>query len=71
MSVVWQCWGKGYYGKNGQGDTENIGDEPNEMGSALPTINIGTDQSAFSVTGGRDYVCTLTTDGLVKVGRHN
>ncbi len=35
-----KCWGQGFYGAIGSEDTENIGDEPGEMGAALPAVNI-------------------------------
>ena len=30
-----QCWGKGYYGQNGQGTADNAGDLPGEMGMSI------------------------------------
>lgn len=63
-----QCWGKGYYGKNGQGSDENVGDEAGEMGTALAAVPLGTGRSAHAVVGGRDYNCVLLVDGDIKVG---
>ncbi|CAN0482023.1 unnamed protein product, partial [Hapterophycus canaliculatus] len=57
-----KCWGKGYYGKNGQGAADNLGDEPGEMGDDLPTVPLGTGRLAHSVVGGRDYNCVVLTD---------
>jgi alpha-tubulin suppressor-like RCC1 family protein len=33
-----KCWGWNYYGELGQGDTQDRGDEPNEMGENLPVV---------------------------------
>lgn len=62
-----RCWGKGYYGKNGQGTAANLGNGPDEMGSALPTVPLGTGRMAHSVAGGRDFNCAVLQDGDLKV----
>lgn len=62
-----RCWGKGYYGNNGQGIGDNLGDDPGEMGSALPSVPLGAGRMAHSVAGGRDYNCAVLQDGDVKV----
>ncbi len=62
-----KCWGKGYYGKNGQGVAENLGDGPGEMGDALPAVPLGAGRLAYSVAGGRDYNCAVLQDGDLKV----
>ena len=38
-----KCWGDGEYGKTGYGDEQWRGDNPGEMGSNLPFIDVGTD----------------------------
>eukprot|EP00439_Symbiodinium_sp_Y106_P064875 s2808_g10.t1 len=37
-----KCWGRNTLGQLGQGDTENRGDEPDELGDKLPPIDLGT-----------------------------
>lgn len=42
-----KCWGSNFNGELGLGDTENRGDEPGEMGTALPFVDLGTGRSIF------------------------
>eukprot|EP01083_Nonionella_stella_P102230 290650_1 len=37
-----KCWGYNFYGQLGYGDTNNRGDEANEMGDDLLDIDLGT-----------------------------
>ncbi|MEX2627596.1 MAG: fibronectin type III domain-containing protein [Ilumatobacteraceae bacterium] len=37
-----KCWGRGTFGPLGQGDTDNIGDETDEMGDNLDPIDLGS-----------------------------
>jgi alpha-tubulin suppressor-like RCC1 family protein len=35
-----KCWGFSSYGQLGQGNTNNLGDNANEMGDNLPAIDL-------------------------------
>jgi alpha-tubulin suppressor-like RCC1 family protein len=64
-----KCWGANAAGQLGQGlsTAENVGDEPNEMGAALPPIDLGAGRTALEVavsTGGA--ACALLDDHSVK-----
>ena len=61
-----KCWGQGSRGKLGNGQQTNIGIAPNQMGAALPYIDLGTSFKAISVTAGNDHVCALSAGGKVK-----
>ncbi len=62
-----KCWGKNDKGQLGQGDTNNRGDEPGEMGDKLQAIDLGTGGNIASIGGnGVEHVCALTTYGRVK-----
>jgi alpha-tubulin suppressor-like RCC1 family protein len=59
-----KCWGNNEFGQLGQGDTENRGDEPGEMGDNLPAIDLGTDFSPRAVSSGGAHVCATGLDGV-------
>lgn len=61
-----KCWGFNVYGQLGQGDTLDRGNAPNQMGSNLPAINLGTDRSAVQIVTGRDHVCARLDNLAVK-----
>jgi alpha-tubulin suppressor-like RCC1 family protein len=61
-----KCWGDNGQGRLGQGDTDDIGDDPGEMGDALPAVALGTGRTATAVTAGSDHTCALLDDGSVK-----
>ncbi|MSP24183.1 MAG: hypothetical protein EXR75_03265 [Myxococcales bacterium] len=43
-----KCWGYNYFGHLGLGDLDNRGDEPGEMGNALPAL-LFTGHSEFEL----------------------
>ncbi len=59
-----KCWGGNEMGQLGVGDTENRGDEPGEMGDALPSVALG--QKAKMVAAGQTHTCALLEDGAMK-----
>ncbi len=63
-----KCWGSNERGRLGvvSPDWEPLGDEPGEMGAALPFIDLGTDIRVVQVSGGTLHACALTDDGRIK-----
>ncbi|CAM9779525.1 unnamed protein product [Chrysoparadoxa australica] len=61
-----KCWGTSGLGQLGGGDAESIGDQPNEMGAALPVVDWEYDEPITSVVAGSWHTCALFEDGLVK-----
>lgn len=59
-------WGRNCNGQGGFGDIETYGDDPNEMGDALPYVDLGTGRSAVSISAGVAHVCAVLDDGSVK-----
>ncbi|MDC0672384.1 hypothetical protein [Nannocystis radixulma] len=60
-----KCWGENGYGQLGQGDTVRRGDQPGEMGAALPFVNIGTTDVADIASGGY-FTCAVLNDARLK-----
>jgi len=61
-----KCWGINQYGALGLGDREDRGDEPGEMGDALPPVDLGTGRTAMALTVGGIHACALLDDGSIK-----
>ncbi|CAM9589993.1 unnamed protein product, partial [Discosporangium mesarthrocarpum] len=59
------CWGLGSYGQLGQGNSLDIGDDPNEIGN-LPPIDLGTGRFAIDVSAGGNHTCALLDDMSLK-----
>lgn len=58
--------GWNYYGQLGQGDTDNRGDGPNEMGNNLEFVDLGTDFAVQDVACGGYHTCVLSTSRDMK-----
>ena len=61
-----KCWGQATYGQLGSGDTNNRGDGPNEMGSNLPFVDLGTGKTAKEIVAGVLYTCAILNDDTLK-----
>ncbi len=61
-----KCWGWNNEGQLGQGDTQQRGDEPGEMGNALPPINLGAGRTVKTVVGGGYHLCAILDNDRVK-----
>lgn len=61
-----KCWGLNETGQLGQGDTNNRGDQPGEMGDALPEIDLGAGSRATAIAAGLYHTCALLDDAAVK-----
>ncbi len=61
-----KCWGRNNTGELGVGNTFNLGDDPNEMGDNLPTVDLGTGRTATAISAGDEHTCALLDDGNVK-----
>ncbi len=56
-----KCWGENSNGQLGLGDISTRGDEPDEMGDYLPSVELYSD-TATSITTGTGYTCVLLDD---------
>jgi alpha-tubulin suppressor-like RCC1 family protein len=61
-----KCWGSGFFGQVGQGNPNNIGDAPNEMGDSLAPVALGAGRTGTAVTAGDFHTCALLDNGTVK-----
>ena len=60
------CWGDGSRGQLGHGRTDNIGDEPGEMGVNLPLVDVGTGRSVLDLSLNGYHTCALLDDFSTK-----
>lgn len=61
-----KCWGANYRGQLGQGDMDNRGDAPGEMGNSLKPIAFGKGRSVVELAGGDYHTCARLDNGSVK-----
>ena len=61
-----KCWGDNGSGQLGTGDINHRGDQPGELGDALPTVDLGKGRTAISIAAGFAHSCALLDDGSVK-----
>ncbi len=66
-----KCWGYNTWGQLGLGDRQHRGDALNEMGSALPFVDLGRGTSVVDVSVGFNHACALLSDGRIKCWGHN
>ena len=66
-----KCWGAneadiGWRRTLGQGDADDRGDDPNEMGDYLPAVELGAGRTVQSIAAGYDHTCAVLDDASVK-----
>jgi alpha-tubulin suppressor-like RCC1 family protein len=66
-----KCWGQGTEGAIGLGDTVARGDGANEMGDALPIVNVGAGRLVKGVTAGGAFTCALLDNDALKCWGRN
>ena len=60
------CWGRNNNGQLGLGHDDDIGDDNNEMGNNLVSVNLGTGRIAKTIATGEDHTCAILDNGDVK-----
>jgi cysteine-rich repeat protein len=65
-----KCWGENF-GKLGLGDSDNRGDDANEMADYLPLVDLGTGHTATFVGMGTGHACAVLDTGAVKCWGYN
>jgi len=66
-----KCWGYNGNGQLGYGDTNHRGDNANELGDNLPTVDLGTDFAVSDVAAGSSFTCATSTSGTMKCWGQN
>ncbi|MFM8529029.1 MAG: fibronectin type III domain-containing protein, partial [Ilumatobacteraceae bacterium] len=66
-----KCWGDNFFGHLGQGDTVSRGDDPNEMGNNLKSIDLGVGRRAKYLSVGGTQTCALLDNDRVKCWGQN
>jgi cysteine-rich repeat protein len=61
-----KCWGYNGDGELGLGDIANRGDQPGEMGDALPRVDLGLSVAAYGVVAGYNSTCARVGKGRLK-----
>ena len=63
---VLKCWGYNGFGQLGYGDGYDRGDDDNEMGNELESIQLGSGRFATSIQAGNAFTCALLDNAQVK-----
>jgi alpha-tubulin suppressor-like RCC1 family protein len=66
-----KCWGANAFGQLGLGDAEQRGDEPGDMGDALPELRLGDSLAVVQLAAGGYFTCALLSNGRVKCWGNN
>lgn len=66
-----KVWGRNSYGQLGQGHTDILGDEADEMGDFLATVNLGSGRTAIAIDCGEGHTAVILDNGTVKVWGKN
>ena len=61
------CWGISFFtGRLGYGHTDDIGDDPDELGDFLPAVDVGSGRTVLQVDCGLAHTCARLDDQTVK-----
>ena len=66
-----KVWGYNNNGHLGQGNTQNIGDNSNEMGDNLTAVDLGTGRTATAIAAGWYNTMVVLDNGTVKAWGFN
>lgn len=61
-----KCWGRNHRGQLGLGDTKTRGDDIDEMGEALPAVDLAFSGAPVDICAGAHHSCALSDAGELK-----
>ncbi|HEX4925631.1 MAG TPA: hypothetical protein VFV50_16165, partial [Bdellovibrionales bacterium] len=61
-----KCWGANDSGQLGVGDVSDRGNNPGEMGDALPYVELGTGRTVQRLAAGANFACALLDTNQIK-----
>ncbi|KAG2431879.1 hypothetical protein HXX76_009372 [Chlamydomonas incerta] len=61
-----KCWGQNDYGQLGLGDAEFRGNQPGQLGPALPRVDLGRQVYVTQLSTGNAFSCALIKDARAK-----
>jgi alpha-tubulin suppressor-like RCC1 family protein len=61
-----KCWGDNRWGQLGKGNTDNLGDDPGEMGNNLADVDLGTGLTATYILASGGHSCAILITGATK-----
>lgn len=61
-----KCWGSNTHGQLGQGHDDHIGDDPEDLGAALPYVELGGDSRVRALALGHRFACAALEQGGTK-----
>ncbi len=61
-----KCWGQGTFGALGSGASDNVGDEPGEMGDLLKVVNLGAGRTVKRVIAAVWTTCAVLDNATAK-----
>jgi alpha-tubulin suppressor-like RCC1 family protein len=61
-----KCWGAAESGQLGSGDTKNRGTSPEDMGGALPAVDLGHGQAVKAIACGAQHCCATMVQNTMK-----
>ena len=61
-----KCWGANDGGQLGLGNVQSHGSQPNEMGDALPYVDLGTGRTALAIAAADSHTCVILDDHSVR-----
>jgi alpha-tubulin suppressor-like RCC1 family protein len=54
-----RCWGNGYTGQLGQGNTESLGHTSGTLPDGVPPVDLGEGRTALQISSGYSHTCAL------------